>query len=156
LRNKLVLTPGDSSTGARLNVAGEGMLFLSLEPAAVGQSGCALTAKVTTADTGTSEAYPLGKIARVPRVERFTLTDESVGQNLYAGMLSGQDLDTIEKTGWDTRNGVPVQSIPTPVAGEPGKQALKVALPWPAPAPHAPIYVWLRGESEARATGVKY
>lgn len=156
LRNKLTLMPGDSGAGAKLNVAGEGMLFLSLDPGAVGQSGCELSATVTAAATGTSDAFALGKIARVPRVERFVLTDEKIGKDLYAGTLTGQDLDTIEKTGWDAQSGTVVQSIPTPVAGEPGKQVLKVALPWPAPAPHAPIFVWLRGESQGRATGVKY
>ncbi len=156
LRNKLVLAPGETAGGSKLNLAGEGMLFLSLDPGAVGYTGCELTASVTVSSLGTSDAFPLGRVVRLPRIERFALSDEKVGPNLYAGTLTGQDLDTIERAGWDTRTGVAVQSIPAPVAGEPGKQELKVALPWPAPAPHAPVYVWLRGEGQGRATGVKY
>jgi hypothetical protein len=62
----------------------------------------------------------------------------------------------IEKTGWDAKTGFPVQGIPTPVPGSPQEQTLEVALPWPPPSPHAPVYVWLRGESEGRLTNAKY
>jgi len=71
-------------------------------------------------------------------------------------MLTGQDLQMIEKTGWDARTGFPVQGIPTPVPGSPQEQTLEVALPWPPPSPHAPVYVWLRGESEGRLSKAKY
>ena len=154
-RNRLLLTPGENAGGARLNVTGQGLLFLSLEPGAVGQSGCDLTASVTTRAAGTSDPFPLGRVVRVPRVEQFVLTDEKLNKDIYVGTLTGQDLDMVEKAGWDAGSGIPVESIPTPV-GEQGKQVLKIGLPWPAPAPHAPVYVWLRGENQGRATGVKY
>ncbi|MCC6860465.1 MAG: hypothetical protein IT158_18000 [Bryobacterales bacterium] len=153
---KLTLRPGDRSGGARLDLAGEGLLFVSLDPAAIGQSGCVLTAVVATEDAGRSDVYRLGRVTRMPRIEQFTLTDEKAGESLYFGILKGQDLETIEKTGWDARQGVPVNAIPAPVAGEPGKQTLRVILPWPAPAPRAPVYIWLRGESEGRATRAKF
>lgn len=156
LRQKVRLAPGDRVNGVNLDVAGEGMLFLSLDPGIVGQPGCRLTAAVTTESAGTSDPYVLGQVVRVPRIQQFILTDEKLGEGVYAGILKGQDLETIEKTGWTGQNGLPVQAIPTPAPGEPGKQVLKVALPWPAPAPHAPVFVWLRGETEGRATGAKY
>ena len=84
------------------------------------------------------------------------LTDQKLGDAVYAGTLEGEDLDTIAQTGWDAQHGLPVESIPDAVAGEPVKQLLKIELPWPAPAPHAPVFVWLRGESKGRAAGVKY
>jgi hypothetical protein len=98
----------------------------------------------------------LGRIIRAPRIERFTLTEEQLGESVYAGILEGYDLDTIEKAGWNAETGMPVQAIPTPLAGQSGKQQLKVALRWPSPVPHAPVFVWLAGEPQCRSTGVKY
>jgi len=155
LRRRLRLSAGDHTAGASLDMAGEGELFLSLDPSAVGRSGCRLEARVTSAE-GSSDPYLLGRILRVPRIEQFVLTDEKLGDAVYAGLLKGEDLDTIAQTGWDAQHGLPVESIPTPIAGEPQKQVLKIQLPWPAPAPHAPVFVWLRGESKGRDTGVKY
>lgn len=155
-QQKLSLRPGDRQSKARLDMAGAGLLFLSLDPGAVGQSGCMLTTSISTDAAGRSDTYPLGRVTRMPRIERFTLSDEKVGESLYAGVLTGQDLETIEKTGWNAQEGVPVQSIPAPVTGEPNKQTLRVTLPWPSPSPHAPVYVWLRGETEGRATTAKF
>jgi len=155
LRHELHLAAGDQDGGARLDMAGEGVLFLSFDPGAVGRSGCRLEARVTTSE-GSSDSYQLGRILRVPRIEQFLLTDQQLSEGVYAGTLKGQNLDTIAQTGWDAQHGLAVQSIPEPVADEPQKQLLKIALPWPAPSPHAPVFVWLRGESKGRATGVKY
>jgi hypothetical protein len=92
----------------------------------------------------------------LPRIEKFALTEEKLGPSLYAGNLTGIDLQIIEKTGWDDKTGFHVQGIPTPVPGNSQEQTLKVELPWPPPSPHAPIYVWLCGESAGRLTDVKY
>lgn len=155
LRRALYLAAGDRIAGARLDLAGEGELFLSLDPGSVGRSGCRLEARVTSPE-GSSDPYPLGRVLRVPRIEQFVLTDQKLGDGVYAGTLKGEDLDTIEQAGWDAQHGLPVQSIPDAVAGEPQKQLLQIQLPWPAPAPHAPVFVWLRGEAKGRPTGVKY
>jgi len=155
LRQRLHLAAGDRNGSARLDVAGEGELFLSLDPGSVGRSGCRLEARVTSTE-GSSDAYELGRILRVPRIEQFVLTDQKLGDGVYAGMLKGEDLDTIAQTGWDAQHGLAVESIPGPAADEPQKQSLRIALPWPAPAPHAAVFVWLRGEQKGRATGVKY
>ena len=123
----------------------------------VGQSGCQLAATITTESTGSSDPTVLGRIIRLPRIEKFALTEEKLSSTLYAGNLTGIDLQIIEKTGWDAKTGYPVQGIPTPVPGSnPQEQTLKVELPWPPPSPHAPIYVWLRGETTGRLTDVKY
>jgi len=68
--------------------------------------------------------------------------------------LKGFDLETIERAGWDARAGVGVAELPRPVAGEAARQTLRIAVPWPSPSPKAPLYIWLRGESEGRATKV--
>jgi hypothetical protein len=156
VKHPLALHPGERNGTAQLDFAGEGVLFLSLDPGSVGQSGCQLVATATLEETGTSDPYTLGRVIRLPHIERFLLTDEKEGGHLYFGSLNGQELQTIEKTGWDGKNGYPVQGIPTPVAGDPQEQSLKIELPWPPPSPRAPLYVWLRGETEGRITQAKY
>jgi hypothetical protein len=152
----MVLHPGDRTTSAQLDFAGEDGLFLSVDPGVVGQSGCQLAATITTESAGTSDSTVLGRLIRLPRIEKFALTEDKLSSTLYAGNLTGVDLQIIEKTGWDAKTGFPVQGIPTPVPGSPQQQTLKVELPWPPPTPHAPIYVWLRGENTGRLTDVKY
>ncbi len=136
--------------------ADSGIVFLSVDPGAVGYPGCELTASVKVEDLGRSDPHPLGRVVRLPRLEELTLTNNKIGDSDYAGVLKGRDLDVVVKVGWDPHNGVPVESIPTPVPGDPSEQTLEVALPWPAPAPHAPVYVWLRSEKDGRETSVAY
>ncbi len=156
LRQSVTLSPGEPSAGASLTLAGPGALYLSVDPGAVGYSGCRIAATVIVDPEGRSDRFVLGRVIRIPRLEKFTLTDEKVGDSSYAGILEGRDLDVIEKAGWDAEHGVPVESIPAPVPGAPSRQTLRLVLPWPAPAPHAPLYVWLRGEAQGRKTTVAY
>jgi hypothetical protein len=58
--------------------------------------------------------------------------------------------------GWDAEHGVPVDSLPVPVAGDSQRQTLKVPVTWPSPAPRAPLYVWLQGEDKGRLTESRY
>ena len=156
VKQPLALRPGERNGSAQLDFAGEGVLYLSLDPGSVGQSGCQLVATATLEETGASDPYTLGRVIRLPHIERFLLSDEKEGSDLYFGSLTGQDLQTIEKTGWDNKAGYPVQGIPTPLGGDAQKQTLRIELPWPPPSPSAPLYVWLRGETEGRITQAKY
>ena len=156
LRRELTLTTGTSVAGASLTGAGPGALYLSVDPGAVGYPGCKLSATVIVDPDGRSAPYVLGRVIRVPRLDKFALTAEKVGDASYVGTVDGHDLDVIEKVGWDATNGLPVDAIPTPVPGEHPSQNLRVVLPWPAPGPHAPLYIWLRGESQGRKTAVSY
>jgi hypothetical protein len=156
LRKPLSLSPDEQNPDASLSFAGPGVLYLSLDPSTVGYPGCRLTAAIQVEPEGRSDAFALGRVMRVPRLDQFTLTTEQVGPATYAGVLKGRDLEMVEKTGWDAEHGQPVEGIPSPAPGEPSKQTLRIVLPWPAPAPHAPLYVWLRGEQEGRKTGVTY
>jgi hypothetical protein len=157
LKTPLVLHPGDRTLNAQLDFGGEDQLFLSVDPGVVGQSGCQLAASLSTESAGTSDPTILGRLIRLPRIEKFSLTEDKLGPALYAGVLTGDDLQIIEKTGWDAKTGFPVQGIPTPVPGSNYReQTLKVELPWPPPSPHAPIYVWLRGETMGRLTDAAY
>lgn len=147
---------GEAGSAARLRIASPETLFLSFDPGQVGAAGCAIQAVVENADGVRSAPKALGKVVRLPRLESFQLTDEKVGDSAYAGILKGQDLETIEKVGWDAEHGVAVEGLPVPIAGEGQRQSLKLALPWPSPAPHAPLFLWLRGEQEGRATTIRY
>ncbi|TAM82240.1 MAG: hypothetical protein EPN47_09875 [Acidobacteria bacterium] len=155
-RQPLTLHPGDKTGSAQLDFAGSGALFLSVDPGAVGQSGCLLDASVTDETTGSSNPYALGRVTRLPNISRFTLNNQKLGDSLYAGTLIGQDLQMIEKTGWEPGTGYPVQGIPTPVPGSSQDQTLKIEMAWPPPSPRAPIYIWLRGENEGRLTAIRY
>ncbi len=156
LRQPLTLAPGEPSGGASLTLAGPGTLYLSLDPGAIGYAGCRLAATVILDPEGRSERFVLGRVVRLPRLDKFTLTSEKVGESSYAGSLEGRDLDVIEKAGWDTEHGVRVESTPTPVPGGASRQTVRIVLPWPAPGPHAFLYIWLRGEAQGRKTGVAY
>jgi len=156
LHHELTLAAGTSVAGASLSTAGPSALYLSFDPGAVGYAGCKLAATVSVDPDGKSDPFVLGRVIRVPRLDKFTLSGEKVGDTSYAGTVDGHDLDVIEKVGWDAANGVPVDAIPTPVPGDHPSQSLRVVLPWPAPAPHAPLYIWLRGESQGRKTTVSY
>ena len=152
----LNLHPGSEDPRVRLDATGDNTLFLSLDPATVGHSGCELEASLSAPDTGSSDPYKLGRIVRLPRIEQFTLSDQKLDRRLYSGTLTGEDLQLIEKTGWNPKAGFPVVGIPTPVSTDPAKQTLGIALPWPPPSPQAPLYIWLRGETDARQTNARY
>jgi hypothetical protein len=155
-RQTLTLHPGENSGAAQLDFAGSGVLFLSVDPGAVGQSGCLLDATVTDPVTGSSNAYDLGRVTRLPQITKFSLSNQKLGDALFEGTLTGRDLQMIERTGWSPDTGYPVQGIPTPVPGSSQQQTLKIEMPWPPPGPHAPIYIWLRGENSGRLTEMRY
>lgn len=155
-RRKISVAPGDKRDSAELDVTGRGSLFLSVDPGVIGDSGCQLIAEVNEEETGTSDPFVLGEVIRLPRINNFMPTDEKVGNTAYAAVVTGQDLQLIEKAGWGPAISEPVQGIPTPVPGNPQEQTLKIAIPWPPPSPRAPLYVWLRGENEPRQTNARY
>lgn len=155
-RDPVSILPGSQDGSAHLDFAGAGVLFLSVDPGVVGQSGCDLTAQVEVAKTGTSDPYPLGKVVQLPQIVKFSLSNEKIGRSLYSGVLTGENLQVISMTGWNSRRGYSVQGIPTPVPDNSGEQTLKIELPWPPPSPGAPVYIWLRGEDKGRATTATY
>ena len=144
---------GEKQNSAQLVSSADGSLFLSLDAGSVGQSGCTLTAAIETEALGKSDPFTLGKVVRFPRIENFSLSDEKSGDG-FAGTLRGFDLETIEKTGWDAHTAIAVADLPRPLAGEGPKQVLRIAMPWPSPSPKAPLFIFLRGETDGRATKV--
>ena len=144
---------GDSATDVRFTVFGTNEWFVTFDPRKIGSAGCKLQATVIDANAGKSEPAEIGVMVSLPQLDKFELSEERVEDALFAGTLWGTELERIERVGWDEKTGRTVAALPVP--GPDGKQALKVALPWPAPSPHAPLYVWLRGEDKPRRSSAK-
>lgn len=149
---RLKLRLGDSRDDAKLSQESSGMLFLLFRPDKVGQPGCSVMAKLHTSGNGDSEPRRLGAVVTLPTIDSFVLTNEKAGDSSYFAALQGADLESISRVGWDAANGLSVDALPAPVAGPGNKETLRVTMPWPAPAPHAPLYIWLRGEEQGRRT----
>ena len=141
---------GEKRASAKLDYLGEGLLFASADPGAVGTPGCTLQASVDTESAGSSDAVVVGRVIRLPRIESVILTNETA-QGGYIAVVKGHDLETIEKAGWSATNGLPIAGPPLSVAGEGDRQTLRIVLPWPSPTPMAPVFLWLRGDTEGRA-----
>ncbi len=153
----LRITPGgDDKLHARFIQESSSAIFLSFRPETVGQPGCDVMATLVTHRDGNSEPRKLGSIVLLPMIDSFQLTDQKAGDGLYMAVLQGRNLETLAKVGWDDQNGTPITAIPAPVDGPGNKESLSVAVPWPAPSPHAPLYVWLRGEDKGRITTAKF
>ena len=132
-------------TMERAERTGPAEWFLVVKPEAKPQSkpGCVVAVEM---EPGGAEVA-LGKVIRRPELVGFVLTAESAGPGRFWGELTGKYLDRIERVGWNGEEGVTVAELPTG-----GGQKLRIAVPWPAPTPHAPLYVWLRGELIGRRT----
>jgi hypothetical protein len=152
----LMLASGERSEAAALDRTGQNTLFLSVDPDHIVAPGCVLDTAVLNSATGVSDPSSLGRVIRLPQIDSFVLTNETIDGRLYAGLLTGESLELIERSGWTADAGWPVQGIATPVPGRAQKQTLQIALRWPSPSPQAPLYIWLRDETEARRTNVKY
>ena len=118
--------------------------FLVVRPE--GKPGCVVTVEM---EPGGAEVA-VGKVIRRPELTGFVLTAEWAGPGRFWGELTGKYLERIARVGWNGQEGLAVSELPTG-----GGQKLRIAVPWPAPAPHAPLYVWLRGETSGRKTTAK-
>lgn len=147
---------GDVKEDFKLTQESPGTLFLSFRPESVGQPGCVVMTALVTRRSGESEPRKLGTIVRLPKITSFEIGSEKAGAESWFGLLEGRDLESIAKVGWDAQSGTPVDAIPTPVAGPGNRESLRIVVPWPAPAPHAPLYIWLRGEDRGRLTSAQY
>lgn len=146
---------GSERNGIKVQSLGSDSVFVSFDPGNW-PAGCVLTASMDNGSDGRSEPFQVGRVIRLPRIETFKLTDEPAGEGSYIGVITGQELEQIDRSGWDATHVAPAQGLPTPISGEGQKQSLRLKLPWPSPAPHSPLYVCFRGESECRATTRKW
>jgi len=114
-----------------------------------GADGCPVTLEVEPGGA----VVELGALVRRPEVLGFALSGEAAGPSQYWGELTGNGLERIGRVGWNEREGVAVTELPANVEG---RQRLRLAVPWPSPAPHAPLFIWLRGETAGRRTNARY
>jgi hypothetical protein len=151
---EVVLRVGEQNPAGSVQSTGADALFLTFDPG-MWPAGCAVSAALENRTEGRSKPYSVGKVVRVPRIDGFEMTDEKAGAD-YAGKLTGTDLEVIAKVGWSPDAGTDVTGLPVPLGGDSRKQSLQIALPWPPPSPKAPLWIWFRGETQGRATTVKY
>ncbi|MFN0106620.1 MAG: hypothetical protein ACKV2U_31560 [Bryobacteraceae bacterium] len=128
---------------AEVKRIGEDTLYLTIP--ADSPPNCTLTATVDG-----SNAASLGRTVALPVITGFALTDEPAAEpHTFKGALRGRGLEGIARTGWTAESSREAVALPAPEGGE---QKMEIAMPWPAPAPHAPVRIWLRGEVEGRLT----
>lgn len=152
----LKIKPGDVKDDLKFTQESADTVFLAFRPRSVGPPGCGVMVRLVTAKNGASERRKLGTIVLLPQIDSFDISSDKAGDSSWFGTLKGRDLEGITKVGWNASVGTAVDAIPTPVAGAGNHETLRVAVPWPAPSPHASLYVWLRGESQGRQTSAKY
>ena len=148
---RLLLSVGVKELSGSLDQLGPGQLFVTFDDSRF-PNGCQVLAGVAgNRPAIEGEGYPLGKIVRFPHFQTFDLVDAAAGPQEYSATLTGANLETIDRAGWDPEHGIPITDLPSPIPGEGQKQLLRITLP-PAPASDAPLYVWLRGEETGRAS----
>jgi hypothetical protein len=155
----VALRPGQADGSQELESGGDGLFYLAAVPGRIGAPGCELEMSVADPSTGASAPVPLGRVVVLPSILSFTLSNSSPAPGEFAGQLTGNNLQLIAATGWNPSRGVPVRAIPLRVAnstpGQASRQTLSIAMPWPPPEPHAPLYIWLHGEPQGRKTTVR-
>lgn len=152
----ITIQTGQAVGESRLRQEGSGILFLAFQPGSIGQPGCDIMVRAHSATSGDSAPQKLGRIVLLPRIESFQLTDQKASDGSFYGEIRGRNLETIARTGWDADTGIATDSIPTPVADGGSDETLRIKAPWPAPAPHSALYIWLRGEEKGRPTTAKW
>jgi hypothetical protein len=142
-QDRVVLRPATKPETGKLDQISSQQIFITFDDS-VFPSGCDLLAQIQS--SGNSNDRDLGRVTLLPTIGDLSFDAQDA-------TFTGTDLETIGRAGWDPENGVPVQDLPTPVPGQPRKQELRVALP-PRPDTNPPLYIWLRGEDNGRATFV--
>ncbi len=145
---------GEQTAKSNLQRLSEDQLFLSFDTSAW-PAGCSLQAVIDNGRDGKSQPFTLAHLIRLPQIDSFTTTGDPPQNGARPYVLTGQNLEMIEKAGWDQTTGVPIDRLPAPIPGAGQKQTLQVSLPDPPNLPAATLYIWLRGDKQARATSIK-
>ena len=143
---------GEQSAHWNLQQLSPDQLFLAFDTSSL-PAGCSLQAVVDNGRDGHSAPFPLAQILRMPQIDTFTVSADPPQDGTRHYQLTGQDLEMIQKLGWDDR-GVDVSGLPTPLPGPGLKQEIDINLPDP-PAGEAALFVWLRGDKQGRAATIK-
>ncbi len=144
---------GEQGSGWSLKQLSPDQLFVAFDTTGL-PAGCVLQAVIDNHSKGSSKPFTLAHILRVPQIESFSLADAPPQNGARQYQLTGQNLELIEKLGWDELGGQEVSGLPVPMRGPGLKQSIQMQLPDP-PSPDAVVYVWLRGDKQARKTTIK-
>jgi hypothetical protein len=152
-RDVVALHMGEHTTAATLQQLGPDQAFLSFDTNGW-PAGCTIQAQIDNGPDGISTPWRLGRLIRMPHIDTFQITNNDTDAAIFAGELTGTDLQNIEKVGWYANIGSEVPDLPSPIPGRGMEQSLRIKIPGPSPVPHAPLYIWLRGDSAGRLTNV--
>jgi hypothetical protein len=148
----LSLQIGEQTATHSLQQLSQDQLFLSLDTSGF-PAGCSLQAIIDNDGRGRSQPFTLAQMIRLPQIESFDAAGAQAADGTRAYTLTGYNLEMIGKAGWDSETGTDVADLPAPVPGEGLKQILQISLPDP-PKSQAPLFIWLRGETNGRATKI--
>lgn len=144
---------GEQTAHWNLQQLSSDQLFLAYDTSGL-PAGCNLEAVIDNGSDGRSKPFTLARVVLMPRIDSFVLADAPPQNPARQYQITGQNLELIGKVGWDENSGTDVSGLPSPLPGPGLKQSIEVLLTDP-PAPNAPLYVWLRGDKQGRATTVK-
>jgi hypothetical protein len=144
---------GEQTTHSSLQSLSPDQLFLAFDSSAL-PAGCLLQAAIDNGRGGSSQPFTLAHILRTPQIDSLTVSAAQPQNGMRQYQLIGQNLEMIQKLGWDQASLVDVSNLPTPLPGPGLKQSVEVNLPDPAN-PEAVLLVWLRGDKQARESTVK-
>ena len=95
--------------------------FSRLIPGSLSASDCSLAVVVTNRASGSSDPYSLGRVVRLPRIERFVLTSKRLGESLYEGVLTGGATASYCESGLEREERFSRGGHPHPLPGRPQK-----------------------------------
>ena len=144
---------GEQTARWNLQQLSPDQLFLAFDTSSL-PAGCSLEATIDDGSSGHSQPFALAHILPVPQVDTFTVSADQPENGLRRYQLTGANLELIAKLGWDGITAVNVSGLPAPLRGPGLKQSLDVDLPAPTD-PASTLYVWLRGDEQARATTIQ-
>jgi hypothetical protein len=144
---------GEQTANSSLQQLSTDQLFLAYDSSRQ-PAGCTLQASMDNGRGGSSQPLPLAHIVRLPQVNSFTVSAEQPQNSTRQYQLTGQNLEMIQKLGWDESTAVAVSDLPAAVPGPGLKQSLTIRLPDP-PQADATLEVWLRGDPQGRTTAIK-
>ena len=148
---KPLMHVGEQTATYSLQQLSPDQLFLSFDTSAF-PAGCTLQASIDNGAGGKSQPVTLAHIIRLPQIASVQLNGPpSLSGSSY--LLTGNNLEMIEKVGWDALTGSDISGLPVPLQGPGQQQTLTAVLPAP-PTKNAPLYLWLRGEKIGRATSI--
>jgi hypothetical protein len=144
---------GEQTTHSSLESLSPDQLFLAFDTSSL-PAGCLLQAVIDNGRDGSSQPFTLAHILRTPQIDSLTVSAAQPQNGMRPYQITGQNLEMIQKLGWDQASLVDVSDLPTPLPGPGLKQSVEINLPDP-PNPEAVLLVWLRGDKRARESTMK-